>query len=163
MPIHHGKFNRMEVGESKIFSIKSKMTDTGWLFQCWWHSWLLLKGLLPPHPTAHLSGTWIFTEHRRSRTVCWQQLWVSSAKAEMCYSSLRQVSFEWKWCEMVMENAQIEPRVISFLLSCKKSKAVTHWNKSSISIKLSPPLLIIAIYRAAKRLNLRGVSLFWVK
>lgn len=161
MPIHHGKFNCMEEGESKIFSIKNKMTDTGWLFQCWWHSWLLLKGLLPPHPTEHPSGIWILTGHRRSWTNC--NSWVSSAKAEVCYSSLRQVICEWKWCEMVMENAQIGPWVISFLSGCKESKVITHWNKSSISIKLFPTLSIVAIYGAVKGLDLRGVSLFWVK
>lgn len=32
MPIHHSKFNCMEEGEGKIFSIKSKMIGTGLLF-----------------------------------------------------------------------------------------------------------------------------------
>lgn len=41
MPIHHDKFNCMEVGESKIFSIKSKMTR-------YWVAFPVLVAFLTP-------------------------------------------------------------------------------------------------------------------
>lgn len=65
MPIHRSKFNCMEDGEGKIFSIKNKMIDIGLLLQCWWHSRLPLAGLLPLCLMEHASGMCIFTRHRR--------------------------------------------------------------------------------------------------